>query len=85
MLVLSRKNNESIIIGGDIEIVVLGVEGETVKLGIRAPKEVAIYRKELYETIQAENLEASKSSSSVQKLADLIQQEKTMNADRGEQ
>jgi carbon storage regulator len=84
MLVLSRKNNESIIIGGHIEIVVLGVEGETVKLGIRAPKEVAIYRKELYETIQAENLEASKSSSSVQKLADMIQQETRMNADKSE-
>ncbi|OBZ09940.1 MULTISPECIES: carbon storage regulator CsrA [Bacillales] len=60
MLVLSRKSDESIIIGGNIEIVVLGVEGDNVKLGIRAPKEVDIYRKEIYLTIQAQNLAAAK-------------------------
>lgn len=58
MLVLSRKSDESIIIGGNIEVVVLGVEGDTVKLGIRAPKEVDIYRKEIYLNIQASNREA---------------------------
>lgn len=55
MLVLSRKSNESIMIGGNIEIVVLGVEGDTVKLGIRAPREVDIHRKEIYMAIQEEN------------------------------
>jgi carbon storage regulator len=83
VLVLSRKTNESIIIGGKIEVVVLGVEGETVKLGIRAPKEVDIYRKELYETIQAANLEASKAagSSSLQLLAEMIQQRGGANSE----
>jgi len=59
MLVLSRKSNESIMIGANIEIIVLGVEGDNVKLGIRAPKEVDIYRKEIYVAIQAENRAAA--------------------------
>lgn len=59
MLVLSRKSNESIMIGGNIEIVVLGVEGDTVKLGIRAPREVDIHRKEIYMAIQEENRAAA--------------------------
>ncbi|GLX70889.1 carbon storage regulator CsrA [Paenibacillus glycanilyticus] len=58
MLVLSRKTDESIMIGGNIEIIVLGVEGETVKLGIRAPKDIEIFRKELYMNIQASNRDA---------------------------
>ncbi|KRE97959.1 hypothetical protein ASG89_29080 [Paenibacillus sp. Soil766] len=60
MLVLSRKKGESIIIGGNIELTVIGVEGDTVKLGIIAPKEVEVYRKELYLSIQQSNQEASK-------------------------
>ncbi|KRE44480.1 carbon storage regulator CsrA [Paenibacillus sp. Soil522] len=59
MLVLSRKSNESIMIGSNIEIVVLGVDGDTVKLGIRAPREVDIYRKEIYMAIQEENRAAA--------------------------
>ena len=58
MLVLSRRLEESIMIGENIEVVVLGVEGDVVKLGIRAPKQVDIYRKELYMSIQASNREA---------------------------
>ncbi|MEV5029661.1 carbon storage regulator CsrA [Paenibacillus sp. LPE1-1-1.1] len=72
MLVLSRKSNESIIIGGNIEIVVLGVEGDNVKLGIRAPKEVDIYRKEIYLTIQAQNLAASKHSLGLDEVSKLF-------------
>ena len=49
MLALSRKVGESIIINSDIEIVVLDVKGEQVKLGINAPKSVPIFRKEIYE------------------------------------
>ncbi len=60
MLILSRKPKESLMIGNDIEVVVLEVRGEQVRLGIRAPKEVSVYRKEIYENIQRENLEASK-------------------------
>lgn len=61
MLVLSRRINESIIIGDDIEIKILKVEGKTVKIGISAPKSVKIYRKEIYDSIKRENIEAMKS------------------------
>jgi len=72
MLVLSRKSNESIMIGGNIEVIVLGVEGDNVKLGIRAPKEVDIYRQELYQAIQAENLAAATHSISMEDLSKLF-------------
>jgi carbon storage regulator len=58
MLVLTRKQNEAIKIGGDIEIKILGIEGEQIKLGIDAPKSVDIYRKEIYADIQKQNNEA---------------------------
>ncbi|OME87139.1 carbon storage regulator [Paenibacillus sp. FSL A5-0031] len=66
MLVLSRKSNESIMIGTNVEIIVLGVEGDNVKLGIRAPKEVDIHRKEIYMAIQAENRAAAINSLSIE-------------------
>lgn len=66
MLVLSRKSNESIMIGANVEIIVLGVEGDNVKLGIRAPKEVDIYRKEIYMAIQEENRAAATSAVSLE-------------------
>ncbi|MGM0884186.1 MAG: carbon storage regulator CsrA [Bacillota bacterium] len=72
MLVLSRKSNESIMIGSNIEIVVLGLEGDNVKLGIRAPREVDIYRKEIYLTIQAENLAAANSPVSLDEVSKLF-------------
>ena len=55
MLALSRKKNEAIIINNDIEITVLEVKGDQVKIGISAPKEVPIYRKEVYIQIQEAN------------------------------
>ena len=55
MLALSRKKNEAIIINNDIEITVLEVKGDQVKIGISAPKEVPIYRKEVYLQIQEAN------------------------------
>ncbi|MBE5930067.1 MAG: carbon storage regulator CsrA [Lachnospiraceae bacterium] len=58
MLALSRKVNESIMIGHDIEITVLEIKGEQVKLGINAPKSVPLYRKEIYVQIQEANKEA---------------------------
>lgn len=60
MLVLSRKTNESIMIGDHIEISVIEVKGDQVKIGIQAPREVPVYRKEIYIEIQRENIEASK-------------------------
>lgn len=62
MLALSRKQNESIMIGNDIEITVLDVRNDQVKLGIRAPKQVGIYRKEIYVQIQEENKKAMESA-----------------------
>ncbi len=60
MLSLTRKVGESIIINDNIEVVVCAINGEQIKLGFVAPKEVSIFRKELYEQIQLENLEATK-------------------------
>ncbi|ACT04366.1 MULTISPECIES: carbon storage regulator CsrA [Paenibacillus] len=77
MLVLSRKTDESIMIGGNIEIVVLGVEGETVKLGIRAPKDIEIFRKELYMNIQASNREAASSLLAINDVVQLLKQNRS--------
>ena len=59
MLVLTRKENESIVIGDAIEVKVLDVKEHQVKLGISAPKDVAVHRKEVYLAIQAENESAA--------------------------
>ena len=58
MLALSRKKNEALVINNNIEITVLEIKGEQVKLGISAPKEVPVYRKEVYVQIQEANKEA---------------------------
>lgn len=55
MLVLTRKIHESIIIGDTIEVVVLEVRGEQVRIGIRAPRDVTVHRKEIYEQIHSED------------------------------
>ena len=59
MLALARKTNQSIMIGNDIEITLLEIKGDQVKIGINAPKSVPIYRKEIYVQIQDENKKAS--------------------------
>ena len=59
MLALSRKENESIMIGNDIKITILEVKGEQVKIGITAPKAVPIYREEVYTQIKEANKEAA--------------------------
>ena len=58
MLALSRKKNEALVINNNIEITVLDIKGEQVKLGISAPREVPVYRKEVYVQIQDSNKEA---------------------------
>lgn len=60
MLVLSRRKGESIIIDEQIEVQIISVEGDTVRLGITAPKHISIHRKEIYLAIQEENKSASK-------------------------
>ncbi len=58
MLALSRKKNEALVINNNIEITILEIKGEQVKLGISAPRDVPVYRKEVYEQIQEANKEA---------------------------
>ncbi|MGN7479619.1 carbon storage regulator CsrA [Solibacillus silvestris] len=62
MLVLSRKKGETIMIGDQIEVKVISVEGDQVKLGIVAPKSVKVHRSEVFEAIQQQNKEALASS-----------------------
>jgi carbon storage regulator len=60
MLVLSRKIDERIMIGDQIEISVVDIKGDQVKIGIQAPGHIKVYRQEVYEAIQRENIEAAR-------------------------
>ena len=71
MLTLSRKLNESIMINNDIEITIAEIKGDQVKIGISAPKEVPVYRKEVYLQIQEANKEAM-NVEGLSALADLL-------------
>lgn len=72
MLALSRKLNESIIVGNDIEITILEIKGEQVKVGVKAPKSVPVYRKELYVQIQESNKEAVNTGINPEALKELL-------------
>ena len=74
MLVLSRKPNESIMIGDAVEVKIVEVKGDYVKLGITAPKSIPVHRKEIYEAIQRENIEAAKTSKAIdlEQLGDML-------------
>ena len=71
MLVLARRINESIMIGDDIEIVVIDIKGDQVKLGVKAPKKVTVHRKEIYDEIRKENLSALNNRFKPESLRDL--------------
>jgi len=62
MLVVSRKPAESVMIGDDIEVSVLSISGEKVRIGIQAPREIPVFRKEIYLEIQEQKLEAGSSA-----------------------
>ncbi len=62
MLVLSRQRDETIMIGDEIEITVVDIRGDKVRLGISAPSKIAVHRKEVYEAIKRENEQASQQS-----------------------
>lgn len=72
MLALSRKENEAIVLGNDIEITILEIKGEQVKIGITAPKNVPVYRKELYVQIKDANKEAIEQANAVETLKGLL-------------
>lgn len=72
MLTLSRKIGESIMIGNDIEITILDVKGDQVKIGITAPKAIPVYRKEIYVQIQNVNKEAVDSDVSLETIKKLF-------------
>ena len=72
MLALARKINQSIMTGSDIEITLLEIKGDQVKIGINAPKSVPIYRKEIYMQIQDENKKASEGEIDVEVLNKLF-------------
>ena len=71
MLVLSRKKGQSIIIGDNIEITVVEIQGDTVRIGVNAPREVAIHRQEVFDQIAAENQQAQQSEGLQLKLRQL--------------
>jgi len=72
MLILTRKLDESIMLGNDIEVKVLGIEDGKVKIGIDAPRDVDIFRKEIYMEIQEENKEAAVEQKDLSSLKDLF-------------
>lgn len=73
MLVLSRRIGESVVIGTDVVVTVLEVRGDIIRLGIDAPREVAVHRQEVFEAIEAANRDAaSPDSSAVSALADAV-------------
>lgn len=63
MLILTRKSDESIVIGNDIEVKVLRVQGGQVHIGIDAPREISVYRQEIFDQIKKENLKAVQKAS----------------------
>lgn len=79
MLVLARRLNESIMIGDDIEIVVIDIKGDQVKLGIKAPRKITVHRKEIYQEIKQENIAAISSDfdpNTLRDLSDLFKKDK---------
>lgn len=87
MLVLSRQRNEAIMIGDNIEIVVVDIRGDRVRLGISAPQHIPVHRKEIYEAIKRENIEASRAElTDLEKLGRILGagSRKAEDADEGE-
>lgn len=74
MLILSRKRDQAIMIGDEIELTVIEIQGDQVKIGIKAPKNVAVYRKEVFLEIQNENKKAA--SNNIVKLNSILKNEK---------
>ena len=69
MLVLSRKSDQSVVLGQDIVVTILSIDGDRVKLGIRAPRSVTVLRQELYDQLQASNAAASSATEGLRRIA----------------
>ena len=65
MLVLSRRLGETLIIGDDVKITVLGISGNQVRIGVSAPKEISVHREEIYQRIQEEDNAAAKAANAL--------------------
>jgi carbon storage regulator len=72
MLILTRKTNEKIKIGNEITLSIIEIKGEQVKIGVEAPKEVKVFRQEVFNAIQNENRAAATSQESIGALSDLF-------------
>jgi len=77
MLVLSRQRDESIMIGDDVEIIIVDVRGDKVRLGITAPKSIPVHRREIYDAIQREKAEKKESEKQQGKEPQARKEEKT--------
>lgn len=73
MLVLTRKLNESIMVGDNVKITIVDVKGDQVKLGITAPREVAVHREEVYREIQKENQLAANAKVNLEQLSKMFE------------
>lgn len=73
MLVLTRKLNESIMVGDNVKITIVDVKGDQVKLGITAPREVAVHREEVYREIQKENQLAANAKANLDQLSKMFE------------
>lgn len=72
MLILSRKVNEKIKIGNDITLTIIEIRGDQIKVGVEAPKDVKVFRQEVFNAIQSENREAANIGSNFNKLSELL-------------
>ena len=77
MLVLSRQRDESIMIGDDVEIIIVDVRGDKVRLGITAPKSIPVHRREIYDAIQREKNDKKEPEKQPEKESKASKQEKT--------